>query len=215
MSSAAESPALEGPALDGPAAKSTTAERVRTRISVDRYQKMVAAGVLTKHDRVELIEGDILDMPPIGSRHASASIRLNKLFRGVGDAAEVSIGGPINLGDFSEPQPDVSLLKPRADYAVRIPEAGDVLLLVEISDSSLAFDRTVKLALYAKYGIEEYWIVDVEAERLEVYRAPAASGYTEKLELSGTDVASPRTLPAMRFEVRELFAPAVAVQPRK
>jgi hypothetical protein len=182
------------------------ADRTRFRVSVDRYQKMVATGVLTKDDRTELIEGDLLDMAPTGSRHASISMRLNKLLvRGVGDAAEVSIGGPINLGDFSEPQPDVSLLKPREDYSTRIAEPGDVLLVVEISDISLAFDRTTKLGLYARYGIEEYWIVDVEGERIEVYRGPSASGYAERHAIQGTGVASPRALPELRIKTQDLF----------
>jgi Uma2 family endonuclease len=185
---------------------SLAVERVRTRISVDRYQKMVATGVLTRDDRVELIEGDILDVAPIGSRHAAVSVRLTKLFvRGVKDAAEVSVGGPIDLGKFSEPQPDLSLLRPRADYSTRIPQSSDALLVVEIADSTLVYDRTTKLALYARYGIEEYWIVDVAGERIEMYRGPMASGYAERLEVSGMAVASPRALPDLRIEVRALF----------
>jgi Uma2 family endonuclease len=185
---------------------SLSVERVSTRISVERYQKMVAAGVLTRDDRVELIEGDILDRAPIGSRHAALSVRLTKLFvRGVGDAAEVSVGGPIDLGEFSEPQPDLSLLRPRADYTTRIPQPADALLVVEISDTTLVFDRTTKLALYAGAGIEEYWIVDVVGERIAMYRGPMANGYGERLEVSGTDVASPRALPDLRIEVRALF----------
>jgi len=171
---------------------------------------MVATGVLTKDDRVELIEGDLLNMAPIGSQHAALSVRLTKLFvRGAGDAAEVSVGGPINLGGFSEPQPDVSLLRLRDDYATRIPEPSDVLLVVEISDSSLRFDQTTKLALYAKYGIEEYWIVDVEGQRIEAYRGPVGTGYEEKIEISGPSVASPRALPGLRLNVNELFEASV------
>jgi Uma2 family endonuclease len=167
---------------------------------------MVATGVLTKDDRVELIEGDLLNMAPIGSQHAALSVRLTKLFvRGVGDAAEVSVGGPINLGGFSEPQPDVSLLRLRDDYATRIPEPSDVLLVVEISDSSLVFDRTTKLALYARHGIEEYWVVDVEGQRIEAYRGPVGTGYTEMIEISGPRVASPRALPELRLNVSALF----------
>jgi Uma2 family endonuclease len=185
------------------------AERPRARISVERYQRMVAAGVLTKYDRIELIEGDLLDMAPIGSRHAALSMRLTKLFvRGVGDAAEVSVAGPIRLGDFSEPQPDLSLLRPLTDYAARIPEPGDVLLLVEISDSTLVFDQTTKLALYAGHGIIEYWIVDVEGSRVFIYRSPVAGAYAESLEISGTGVASPGALTELQIAVNEIFDPA-------
>jgi Uma2 family endonuclease len=185
------------------------ADRPRARISVERYQRMIAAGVLTKDDRVELIEGDLLDKAPIGSQHAALSMRLNKLFvRGVGDAAEVSVAGPIRLGDFSEPQPDLSLLRPRTDYVSRIPEQGDVLLLVEISDSTLQFDQTTKLALYARHGIIEYWVLDVEGSRIFMYRSPVAGSYAERLEMSGTGVASPCALPQLQIAVDELFGPA-------
>src|SRR5438477_12740019 len=112
---------------------STQMSPSRMRISTDRYQKMVASGVLTKYDRVQLIEGEIFNMAPIGSHHAALTTRLNRLFtRAVGDAAVISLGGPVNLGDFSEPQPDVLVLKPRADdYRSKIREAADGLLLAE------------------------------------------------------------------------------------
>jgi Uma2 family endonuclease len=181
-------------------------ERPRARISVDRYQRMIAAGILTKDDHIELIEGDMLTMAPMGAPHASLSMRLTKLlFRGAGDVAEVSVGGPVKLGDFSEPQPDLSLLRPRTDYGTRIPEPSDVLLLIEISDSSLGFDQTTKLRLYALYGITEYWIVDVEGSRIVIYRSPVAGAYAERLEVSGTGVASPRALPELRVAAHALF----------
>jgi Uma2 family endonuclease len=181
-------------------------ERPRARISVDRYQRMIAAGILTKDDHIELIEGDLLITPPIGAPHVALSMRLNKLFvRAAGDLAEVSVGGPVKLGDFSEPEPDLTLLRPRSDYGVRIPEPGDVLLLVEISDSSLAFDQTTKLRLYALYGITEYWIVDVEGSRIVMYRSPVAGAYAERLEIGGTGVASPSALPELRVAVQALF----------
>ncbi len=187
---------------------SVVAERTRARISAELYRKMVATGDLTKNDRVELIEGDILTMAPIGSRHAAASVRINKLLvRGVGDAAEVAIAGPLKLGAFSEPQPDVVLLRPRPDYAQRIPEPADVLLVIEISDSTLSFDQSTKLALYARNGIEEYWVVDVAAELVFVYRNPVEAGYAERLEVSGTAMISPRSLPQLRLDVRDLFGP--------
>jgi Uma2 family endonuclease len=191
------------------------AERPRARISVERYQRMVAAGVLSKDDRIELIEGDLLTMAPIGSRHAALSMRLTKLFvRGVGDAAEVSVAGPIRLGDFSEPQPDLSLLRPRTDYVSRIPEPCDVVLAVEISDSTLAFDQTTKLALYARHGIIEYWVLDVEGSRILMYRSPVGTTYAEKLEISGTSVASPRALPELQIAVNHLFDQAYPHAPQ-
>src|ERR1700722_4583510 len=126
----------------------------RTRISTDRYHLMVARGVLTKYDRIELIEGEMFDMAPMGTAHSAITSRLNELFIwAVRRSATVVVGGPVVLGEFSEPQPDLMLLKRRADfYSGAHPVAADVLLLIEVSDSSLAFDQGVKLNLYARYG---------------------------------------------------------------
>jgi Uma2 family endonuclease len=179
----------------------------RIRITTDRYQKMVATGVLTKCDRVELIEGEIVDMAPIGPKHAAVTSRLTRLFiRELGNSAIVSPGGPVNLGDLSEPQPDVLVLKPRADdYSSKIPEATDVLLLIEVSDSTLTFDQSTKLSLYARYGVSEYWVVDVEGQRIVVYREPAAKGYVCKLEFSAPNTVSPQAFPDLKVAVGEIL----------
>ena len=180
----------------------------RTRISADRYQKMVATGVLTKYDRVELIDGDMLNMAPIGPPHSAVVARLTKQFVfSVVDSAIVSPGGSIRLGDYSVPQPDLMLLKPRADfYAGQIPTPSDVLLLVEVSESSLAFDQSTKRALYARHGVEEYWVVDIPDKRVHVYRRPAGDGYTESVECTLSDIVSPRALPAVQVTAGTLFA---------
>lgn len=179
----------------------------RTRITTNRYQMMVATGVLTQYDRVELIEGDMLNMAPIGSQHSAITSRLNELFiLAAARSATVVVGGPINLGEFSEPQPDLMLLKRRADfYRVRIPEAADVLLLIEVSDSSLSFDQSVKLNLYARYGVPEYWVVDVEGRRIHTYREPAAKGYGCTLEFTVADSVAPQAFPDVRIVIAELF----------
>jgi hypothetical protein len=119
--------------ITGSTAMSAAFIPTRMRISTDRYQNMVTAGVLSQYDRVELIEGEMLDRGPISAKHAAATARLARLFiLAAGDLAVISPGGPVNLGDYSEPQPDVLLLKPRADYyGFKIPEAADVLLLIE------------------------------------------------------------------------------------
>ena len=178
----------------------------RMRITTNRYQRMVRAGVLTRNDRVELIEGEILAMAPIGAKHAAATARLTRLFvLAVGDSAVVSPGGPVNLGDFSEPQPDVLLLKPRADYyGSRIAEAADVLLLIEVSDSTLTFDQSVKLNLYARYGICEYWVVDVEGKRVITYREPTGNGYVHRHEFGARDTVSPQAFRDMNLAVSEI-----------
>src|SRR5882757_8774244 len=159
----------------------------RTRISVERYQKMVATGVLTKLDRIELVEGEMLDMAPIGKVHSAITAQLHELLiTQLAGAATVVSGGPINLGNYSEPQPDVMVLKRRGDfYRAKMPEAADVLLLIEVSDTSLAFDQSTKLNLYARYGIAEYWIIDVAAKRVWVHRQPVDDRYIQQSEALG------------------------------
>lgn len=186
------------------------------RISIERYQQMVASGFLGRDDRVELIEGELRDVAPIGLKHAALTARLNKFFvLGAGDRAIVSPGGPVDLGQFSEPEPDLSLLRPRADYyASRIPQVADVLLVVEVSDTSLKFDQTIKCHLYARYGIAEYWIVDVNAQRVIVHRDPTPQGYVQCFELSAPAPATvgsaaltlaPLALPELQLPLGSLF----------
>jgi len=186
---------------------STTFTPTRTRITTDRYQMMVATGVLTKYDRIELIEGDMLDMAPIGTKHSAIASRLNELLiLAVARSATVVVGGPVNLGEFSEPQPDLMLLKRRADfYSGKLPESVDVLLLIEVSDSSLSFDQGIKLNLYARYGVAEYWVVDVEGRRVVTYREPTAKGYIRKAEFQAPDVLTPQAFPGVKIVVGEIF----------
>jgi Uma2 family endonuclease len=186
---------------------SSTFTPTRTRISTDRYEMMIATGVLTKYDRIELIEGDMLDMAPIGLAHTAITSRLHELFVfAVARSATVVSGGPVELGNFSEPQPDLMLLKRRADfYNAKRPEAPDVLLLIEVSDSSLAFDQGVKLNLYARYGVAEYWVVDVEGRRVVSYREPTLQGYGRKTEHSTGDVLAPLAFPDLKLAVDEIF----------
>jgi Uma2 family endonuclease len=154
----------------------------RHRLTVAEYYRMAEAGILGEDDRVELIEGEIIDMPPIGTDHTSVVKRLNSIFaRNVGVRAIVSVQDPIRLNPRSEPQPDIALLRYRADfYRHAHPGPEDVLLLVEVADSSLRYDREVKLPLYARHGIPEVWIVDLEHRRLEIYRRPAEETYLDK-----------------------------------
>jgi Uma2 family endonuclease len=180
----------------------------RLRISVERYQRMVATGVLTKNDRVELIEGEMIEMAPIGTRHTAVTARLNQwLVLRLANRAIMSPGGAVDLGDFSEPQPDLMLLKPRADfYEQKHPEAQDVLLLIEVSESSLAFDQSTKLAMYARYGVNEYWIVDLVDKRLVVYRQPTPAGsYLQKIEVRDGDKVTPLAFPDLQITLSDVF----------
>jgi Uma2 family endonuclease len=179
----------------------------RMRFSVDRYHRMVAAGVLTEYDRVELIEGEIIEMSPIGTPHTATTARLNEwLSLGLARAATISVGGPLVLGDFSEPEPDLMLLRRREDfYRDQHPVAADVLLLIEVSDSSLAFDLGVKRALYARHGIREYWVVDLNGHCVHVHREPGEAGYASTRVCGTAESVSPLAFRALQLPVRELF----------
>ena len=132
-----------------------SAQIERRYFTVSEYDRMIEAGILTKDDRVELIEGEIIKMAPINSRHAACVNRLNRLLnRKAGKVAIVSVQNPIHLGEYSEPEPDLALLRPRDDfYAQSHPKPKDMLLAVEVADSSAAKDRNLKVPLFARAGI--------------------------------------------------------------
>jgi Uma2 family endonuclease len=178
----------------------------RRLIDVDAYYRMAEVGILTERDRVELVGGEIFDMVPIGSAHAGKTNRLNRLFAraAVDGIVVVSVQGPLRLDAYNEPEPDLMLLKPREDdYQGRHPNAADVLLLVELSDSSLAYDRGTKLPLYAKFGVLEVWIVDLQGAAIEVYREPAPDGYARKERLTSGPL-TPVLAPGATIDVGSL-----------
>src|ERR1700733_118976 len=138
--------------------------------TVDEYHRMGEAGILTEDDRVELIEGELVAMAPIGSEHAAASNSLTRmLVLAVGDRGIVAVGNPVRLNRHSEPQPDFSVLRPRDDYRKTLPRPEDTMLAVEVANTSLDYDRKVKLALYGRRGIPEVWIVNLAAKEVEVH----------------------------------------------
>ncbi len=180
----------------------------RHRLDVDAYTKMAEAGIIARELRVELIDGQIIDMPAIGSPHAGITKRLNRLFgRAAADGLVlVSVQDPLRLDRFNEPEPDISVLKPRADdYTTGHPSAADVLLLVEVSESSLAYDRGIKLPLYARFGVPEVWIVDAAGAAVEVYREPCDGTYGSNERLSQGRL-SPSLVPSIAIEVAALVA---------
>ncbi|PSQ96352.1 MAG: Uma2 family endonuclease [Bacteroidetes bacterium SW_9_63_38] len=149
------------------------------RFTVDEYYRMGEAGVFDEDDRVELLDGHIYVMSPIGSEHAACVRRLNRLFQSrLGGRGLVSVQNPVRLADDSEPEPDVVLLRPHDDgYASEHPGPEEVTMVVEVADTSLSFDRDVKLPLYAEAGIPEVWLVDLEASVIHVYRDPNGDDY--------------------------------------
>ena len=143
------------------------------RFTVAEYHQMAVGGVFSEDDRVELIDGEVLEKTPIGSRHAGCVNRLNRLLVGaVGERAVVSVQNPVQVGDWSEPQPDIAVLRPRPDfYSDGHAQPADVLLLVEVADTSGPYDRGVKVPLYLAGGIPEVWVVDLPGDAVEVFRA--------------------------------------------
>jgi Uma2 family endonuclease len=175
--------------------------------TVETYQRLGELGVLHEDDRVELIAGQVVQMSPIGPDHWSCVNRLNTLFAPLaGRAATVSIQNPLVLDEHHEPQPDVVLLRHRADgYRARPPRPADVLLVIEVADSSLRYDQEVKIPLYARAGIREVWLVDLTTHRIEIYGEPATGSYTHGRTLSRDAVLSPRHVPNFSLAVADIL----------
>lgn len=168
---------------------------------------MGAAGIIDEDERVELLDGQIVQMTPIGVPHTGTVKAFNAIFSVlVPDRAVLSVQDPVILGDFSEPQPDFMLLKPPLDvYRRRIPGPDDVLLLVEVADTSGPRDRGVKLSLYAQAGIPEYWIVDLEKNLIEVHRSAAGDRYVSVEPRAPGDRISPEAFPDIELDVSEIL----------
>jgi Uma2 family endonuclease len=179
----------------------------RHKLSVDDYHKLGEAGVLDEDSRVELIEGELIDMAPIGVPHMTAVNRLNRLFvQAVGDLGVVSIQNPVSLPPHSEPQPDIAVLRSGVDRpGASLPGPADVLLLIEVADTTLAYDRGTRLPLYARAGVVECWIVNLQARCVEVYRKATPQGYSETTEFRAGDVVSPVMLSTLKIEVAAIF----------
>ncbi len=173
----------------------------RRRFSVHDYHRMGEAGILHEDDRVELIEGEIVEMTAIGTRHFSCVNGLTRmLVMKVGDEAIISVQNPVRLNEYTEPQPDLAVIRPR-DYRESLPEPDDVLLLIEVSDTTLAYDRGIKLSLYARAGIREVWIVNLPAETIERYTEPSGDGYRRTERARRSKAIESVTLPELSFRV--------------
>lgn len=179
----------------------------RRRFNVDDFYRMAEAGILQYGSRVELIEGEIIEMAAMGDPHAGGTNRLNRVFTGrLGEQVVVSVQNPVRLSPLSEPQPDLMLLLPRADfYATSKPAPADVLLLIEISDTTLRYDRDVKVPLYAAAGIAEVWIVDLQSDRLRVFHGPDAGEYRHIELFARGATVSPQSFPELQLSVDEIL----------
>ena len=177
----------------------------RWRFTVRDYHRMGEAGILHEDDRVKLIEGEIVEMAAIGTRHFSCVNRLTRmLVMGVGDAAVVSVQNPVRLNEHTEPQPDITVIRPR-DYTESLPLPEDVLLLIEVSDTTLVYDRKVKLPLYARAGIGEVWILNFPAETIERYTDPSADRYRHVEHKRRNQTLQPALLPGLTPTVDEVL----------
>lgn len=179
----------------------------RRALSVNDFQRMGEVGLFRPDERVELIRGDLISMSPIGARHANAVNVLTRLLTlGVGTEGVVSIQNPLVLLPDSELQPDLMVLGPQCWGRSVLPSASDVLLLIEVADATLAYDRKVKLPLYAKHGVPEVWLVDLGSSQVTRYLNPSPKGYRSALESARGDVISPSQFPAARVSLIEIFA---------
>jgi Uma2 family endonuclease len=179
----------------------------RHRFTMSEYQRMAEVGLLTESDRVELIGGEIVEMSPINVTHVNCVNRLTAILSAkLSGLAIVSIQNPIQIDDYSVPQPDVALWKPNPDaYLDRLAGSNDILLIIEVADSSLDNDRRVKSQLYAQAGIADYWIVNLLQQQIEVYREPREDGYRTTTRYAPGETISLPTFPDVTLNVDEIL----------
>ena len=180
----------------------------RRRFTVAEYYAMADAGILSENDRVELLDGDLILMPPIGNWHAFSVNIIVSIFPStlLEDRAILSVQNPVRLDNCNEPQPDAMLLRWRDDfYRNGHPGPADVLLLIEVADSSVEFDRTVKLAAYARAGIPESWIVARAEHRIEAYTEPAGNEYATVRHFGPGETVSPQAFPDIALAVDRII----------
>ena len=180
---------------------------LRHRITVDEYYRMAEVGILPPDARVELIEGEIIDMAPIGPGHGGTVMQLDRLLqKAVGDCAYVFVQSSERLSDISEPQPDLALVKPRSDlYKNQHPSPADTFLIIEVSESSLRYDLQVKAPLYARHGLPEYWVIDLKGRQVRFFRSPDAGQYTDVTSTGTPGVVAPVALPDVKIDLTHVL----------
>jgi Uma2 family endonuclease len=169
----------------------------KKRFTADEYQRMGQVGILSEDDRVELIDGEVVAMTPIGARHCACVDGVTRaMVIGAGDRAIVRVQGSVRLHLYTEAEPDLVLLRPRVDfYASRHPGPADILLIVEIAESSIDYDRDVKARIYAESGVPEYWLADLNANLVSCYSAPHEGTYRSLQQYHGGQTITPQLLP--------------------
>lgn len=182
-------------------------ELVRYRFSVSDYHRMGDLGLFDEGTRLELLDGEVVEMSPIGSRHAACVDWLTALFTAApGHRTIVRVQNPVVLDDRSEPQPDVSLLRSRPDfYSSGHPQPADILLLVEVADTTIGSDRAIKVPLYAAAAVDEVWLVDLPAGAVRLFRQPVGDGYQTQSSHTAGDVLIPLALPDVRLDIGRMF----------
>lgn len=180
-------------------------ECVPRRFDVDDYYRMAEAGILAEHDRVELIEGQVVEMEPIGASHAGTVNELNWLLvRALPDALRVGVQNPVRLDRWSEPQPDLAVVRAE-DLRRSHPGPEQSLLVIEVAVTSLRYDRNVKLPLYARHGVPEVWIVDLRGEVVERYDTPAGGGYGRARPARRGETVEPVAVPGLSLSVDDIL----------
>lgn len=179
----------------------------RRQFNVAEYHRMAEVGILCEDDRVELLDGEIWQLSPIGSRHMACVNRLTAaISRQIDQSVIVSVQNSIQLDDYSEPQPDLALLRMQPDfYAAALPTAADVLLLIEVADTSLEYDRGVKLPRYARAGIPEVWLVDLQENIVRAYSQPTENGYQIIRQLRPGQAAIATMIPGLAVAVNDIL----------
>lgn len=172
-------------------------------INVATYHRMGELGIWAKGERTELIDARIMTMAPIGSEHADWVDRLTRFFvKTVPEDITVRTQNPVHLDEYNEPQPDIALLRPREQsYREAHPRAEDVLLIIEVADTSLNYDRQVKVPLYARYGIVEVWLLDIRGNRLEIYQEPHEESYRIMLKPRRNERITPMKLATIGIDL--------------
>ena len=182
----------------------------RHRLTVEEVLEMARAGFFQGKPRMELIEGDLVEMAPIGAPHGSVVADLvRRLNRSLPESVTVWVQSSVALANDTLAEPDIALLRARPDrYATSHPRAADILAIIEVADTSLAYDQGAKAQLYAAAGIPVYWIFDINARRVLAFRQPSASGYVHRIELSPDATLILDAVPGWSLRLHEIFPPS-------